>query len=121
MLLHLSISLLPSAPEAGTYYNLQHMKDDFLGDAYRNNAPFIRALAASPVVTIIRDPRDIAVSLAHYLARQPDYHMLAAFMRALSPHDRLSKVLDGSYPLPVFINDAFRFKGPLTDLCAPLP
>jgi len=102
----------------GTYYTLQHMTDEYLADAYRNNSAFVRALSNSPIVTIIRDPRDIAVSLSHYLAKQPDYHLLAASMRRLSPDDRLTSVISGQYPLPIFINDHFRFKGTIRDLCA---
>lgn len=103
--------------EPGTYYSLQHMTTDFLSDVYRNIGKFVRAYSQSPVVCIVRDPRDIAVSLAHYLASQGDYHILSLLMQRMSLHDRISTVILGSYKIPVYINDSFRFRGTISDLC----
>lgn len=102
---------------AGHYYNLQHVTADWLGDAYRHNEFLLQAMARAPIVMTVRDPRDIAVSLAHYLAKQADYHLLAAHMRSLSPEQRLADTIDGNYPLPLYINEGFRFRGNIRQLC----
>ena len=65
---------------------------------------------------ILRDPRDVAVSLAHYLAEQTDYHLLAAWMRERTADERLNVVLRGEYPIPVYLNRYFGFRGTIREL-----
>src|SRR6185436_14954487 len=65
----------------------------------------------SVVLFIYRDPRDVAVSLAHYLASQKHYHILQSYMKKLSPGERLSAVIQGAYPIPIYINRRLNFSG----------
>ena len=61
--------------EDGVFYNLQHMPYfmPFL-PPINGFAGFVDSLSRSVTVFIVRDPRDTAVSLAHYLAVQTNYH-----------------------------------------------
>ncbi len=48
----------------GVFYNLQHMPISCLSSPYQRFPQFIQSLARSVTVFIVRDPRDVAVSLA---------------------------------------------------------
>lgn len=100
----------------GHYYNLQHLRAMDLAMHYHRAAQFLAAFARSVVVFIVRDPRDMAVSLAHYLARESSYHVLSAWMRDHTQHERLTRVLSGGFPIPNFINRHFAFSGTIRDL-----
>jgi len=100
----------------GHFYNLQHMTLNRLAIPFFQSPDFINAFSSSVVLFIYRDPRDVAVSMAHYLASQTDYHMLRQYMRALDPADRLSTVIEGTYPLPVYLNRQTKFRGTIRDL-----
>ena len=67
----------------GMFYNLQHMPISCLSSPYQKFPRFIDALSRSVVVFIVRDPRDVAVSLAHYLASQTDYHITTSLFREM--------------------------------------
>ncbi len=110
---------LPGDDEAldpGHYYNLQHMTREHLARPYFRIASLVNRLAESVILFLIRDPRDIAVSLAHYLASQGDYHILASAMRNKKLDERISAVITGAYPLPVYINRNLRHAGSLREL-----
>lgn len=100
----------------GHFYNLQHLRLEALGRPYAQIGPFVEAFSASPIPFIYRDPRDVAVSMAHYLVKQKDYHLLSSYMESLSAADRLSAVIGGEYPIPIFINRDFSFRGTIRDL-----
>ena|GEM_PF-4107027 len=100
----------------GHFYNLQHAKKDYFSRQYSNIYNLISAFSSSVVLFIYRDPRDIAVSLAYYLASQSQYHILFEHMKDLSPEDRLLSVIQGTYPLSVFFNREFSFNGNIRDL-----
>jgi hypothetical protein len=70
----------------GHFYNLQHMPITYLAKQYYRISPFVDNFCRSPIVFIMRDPRDTALSLAHYLANQKDYHILSALF---NPKKRL--------------------------------
>jgi hypothetical protein len=100
----------------GHFYNLQHMPMDYLSRPYQQIAKFVDNLCRSPILFIVRDPRDAALSLAHYLASKKDYHILAALFRKMPLDERLDRVIAGNYPLPVYINDCLSFGGDIRDL-----
>ncbi|MCE5327924.1 MAG: sulfotransferase domain-containing protein [Planctomycetaceae bacterium] len=101
----------------GTFYNLQHMTAQTLARPFAQIQPLVHALTESVVLFICRDPRDIAVSMAHYLAGQKEYHVLQHYFEELrSDEDRLAAVIEGKYPVPVFINRHLSFSGSLRDL-----
>jgi len=100
----------------GHFYNLQHAKRECFSQQYINIYNFINAFANSVVLFIYRDPRDIAVSLAYYLASQHQYHILSEYMEGLSSEDRLLCVIQGRYPLPVFFNRDLSFEGDIREL-----
>jgi hypothetical protein len=93
--------------EGGTFYNLQHLRVDDIAGQYRRIGPFIDALATSALVFINRDPRDAIVSLANYLPRQGEYHLLARFMQEMTAEERINTIILGTYPIPVFINGTY--------------
>jgi hypothetical protein len=90
--------------ENGVFYNLQHMPAACLAAPYHAMPRFLDALSSSVSLFIIRDPRDVAVSWAYYLASQVDYHISTALFREMGQDERLSRVITGRYPLPVYIN-----------------
>ncbi len=100
----------------GHFYNLQHLRLETLGQPYARLWRFVEAFSASPIPFIYRNPRDVAVSMAHYLVKQKDYHLLSSYMESLSPAERLSAVVSGDYPIPVYINRDFSFRGTIRDL-----
>ncbi len=100
----------------GIFYNLQHMRMEYLAQPHRLIWRFSDAMGTAPILFIYRDPRDIAVSMAHYLAKQKDYHVLSAYMESLPPHERLSAVICGRYPMPVYINDHYRLQGDIRSM-----
>ncbi len=100
----------------GHFYNLQHLRLESLGQPYARVGCFADDFAASPVPFIYRDPRDVAVSMAHYLVKQKDYHLLSSYMESLRPAQRLATVITGDYPIPVYINRDFSFRGTIRDL-----
>jgi len=59
-------------------------------EAFRD---ILRALKL-PMVIVLRDPRDVAVSHAHHLARFPG-HRLHAMLAKASLHERLKAVIEG--------------------------
>lgn len=46
------------------------------------------------MILIVRDPRDVAVSLAHHIAREPRHRLHASFAK-LSPDDRILRAITG--------------------------
>jgi hypothetical protein len=102
--------------EPGRYYNLQHMTREHLGRPVHEMGQFVGAFCRNPVLFIIRDPRDVAASLAHYLSVQTEYHVLQSYFASLSGKQRLLAVIRGDYPLPVYINRNMRFSGNIRDL-----
>jgi len=100
----------------GNFYNLQHVNREFFSQQYSKIYKFVDAFSQSVVLFIYRDPRDIAVSMAHYLTSQKQYHILCEMMSELSPDERLSTVISGAYPIPVFINRTQSFSGNIRDL-----
>jgi hypothetical protein len=82
-------------PEVGVY--LEHLSGRRL---FKTHAPPSRLPEGRVrAVTIVRDPRDVLVSLADYLAHRPDTVLPdAAALRALAPADRLLAVIDRCAP-----------------------
>ncbi len=103
----------------GVFYNLQHMPMACLSPSYQRFPQFIEALSRSVVVFIVRDPRDVAVSLAHYLASQTDFHITAALFRGMPADERVSRVLTGAYPIPIYLNRFLNLTGGILELFAP--
>ncbi|HZB90605.1 MAG TPA: hypothetical protein VE397_04135 [Stellaceae bacterium] len=91
----------------GRYYNLQHMRVDDIADQYRSIGTFIDALSKSTIVFVSRDPRDAIISLANYIPRQREYHLLSRFMENMTAEERINAVILGKYPIPVFINSTY--------------
>src|SRR3989338_1801773 len=102
--------------KAGHFYNLQHMTPEYISPPYPMISPFIDHLCSSPIIFIFRDPRDIAVSFAHYFTAQPEYHILHEHFKRLSPTERITAVISGKYPVPVFLNHSYCFQGTIRDL-----
>jgi len=102
--------------EPGRYYNLQHMTREHLARPSHRIGRFVNEFCRNPVVFMVRDPRDVAASLAHYLSVQTDYHLLQSYFSRLSPERRLLAVIEGDYPVPVYINRHMRFSGTIRDL-----
>lgn len=100
----------------GHFYNLQHMSMDYLSLQYHNIGGFINSFCNSAIVFIYRDPRDVAISMAHYLANQKEYHILSEYMLSLSIEDRIKAVILGNYPIPIYLNDHLLFNGNIRDL-----
>jgi hypothetical protein len=100
----------------GKYYNLQHMRVDDIADQYRRIGPFVDALSKSAIVFITRDPRDAIVSLADYIPRQREYHLLSRFMENMAVEERINTIIRGDYPIPVFINDRYCLDGSIATL-----
>ena len=90
--------------EDGVFYNLQHMPISRLSPPYQRYPGFFDSLARSVTVFIVRDPRDTAVSLAHYLASQTNYHITTALFRRMPTDERVSRVITGEYPIPIYLN-----------------
>ena len=103
----------------GVFYNLQHMPMACLSPSYQRFPQFIEALSRSVVVFIVRDPRDVAVSLAHYLASQTEFHITAALFRGMPADERVSRVLTGAYPIPIYLNRHMNLTGGIHELFAP--
>lgn len=53
------------------------------------------------MIFIVRDPRDVIVSLAYYLASQTDYHITTSLFREMPVSERASPVITGDYPIPI--------------------
>ena len=102
--------------DAGHYYSLQHMTREHLARPRHRIGPFVDAFCRSPLLFMIRDPRDVATSLAHYLSVQTDYHILQSHFASLPKKERLIAAILGDYPLPVYINRNMRFTGSIRDL-----
>lgn len=100
----------------GHFYNLQHMPMDYLSRQYQQIPKFVDNLCRSPILFIVRDPRDTALSLAHYLGGKQDYHILSTLCRKMALDEKLDCVITGNYPIPVYINDFLSFEGNITDL-----
>jgi hypothetical protein len=75
----------------GVFYNLQHMPIACLSS--RKIPHFIRSLSGAIIIFIVRDPRDIAVSLAYGIASP-----------AMPLDERLGRVVAGEYPDPIYLN-----------------
>lgn len=112
----LDLPEMNDGPQGGRFYNLQHLRTTELALPFHHATPLIDSLAKSVILFIVRDPRDVAVSLAHYLAKQLDYHLLAAWMRKRTPDERLRVVLSGEFPIPMYVNRHFGFRGTIRDL-----
>ena len=100
----------------GTFYNLQHMPISCLSSPYQKFPRFIDALSRSVVVFIVRDPRDVAVSLAHYLASQTDYHITTSLFREMPVSERVARVITGDYPIPIYLNRYLNLSGNIREL-----
>ncbi len=109
---------MAGAFDGGRYYNLQHMRVEDIADQYRKIGPFIDALSTSAIVFIGRDPRDAIVSLANYIPRQREYHILGRFMEKMTEEERIDTVILGTYPIPVFINDRYQLDDTIAALFA---
>lgn len=110
---------LPSLQEKylpGHYYNIQHMLTDYISKPYSHCCRLVDQLYNSPILFIIRDPRDVVVSMAYYLAKQKEYHVLSSYMESLSPAERIASIIIGDYPIPIYINRHFSFRGNIRDL-----
>jgi len=103
----------------GVFYNLQHMPMSCLSQPYRQIGRFVDSLSRSVIVFIIRDPRDVAVSLAHYLALQDDYHITASLFRGMPADERISRVIVGDYPIPIYLNRYLNLSGSIRELFMP--
>jgi len=55
------------------------------------------------MLLIVRDPRDVAVSLAHHIARESGHRLHASFM-ALSPEERILRTIGGDAQLENIFN-----------------
>ena len=102
--------------EDGVFYNLQHMPISRLSSPYQRYPGFFDSLARSVTVFIVRDPRDIAVSLAHYLASQTNYHITTALFRRMPTEERVSRVITGEYPIPIYLNRYLNLTGSIREL-----
>ena len=100
----------------GTFYNLQHMSISCLSSPYQKFPRFIDALSRSVVVFIVRDPRDVAVSLAYYLASQTDYHITTSLFREMPVSERVARVITGDYPIPIYLNRYLNLSGSIREL-----
>ncbi len=108
---------LPDELLPGHFYNLWHLTYERLGQPYSRIWRLVEAIATSPVTFIYRDPRDVAVSMTHYLVKQPrENPLLSAYMKTLSPAERLSAVISGDYPIPISVTSTFSFRGTIRDL-----
>ena len=103
----------------GVFYNLQHMPISCLSSPYQRFPQFIQSLARSVTVFIVRDPRDVAVSLAYYLAAQTDYHITTSLFREMPIAERVGRVLTGEYPIPIYLNRYLNLSGGIRELLAP--
>jgi len=104
--------------EPQTYYNLQHLRVSDFAEPYRTMRPFVDAFSRSVMLYICRDPRDLIVSLANYIPRQHEYHLLSEIWRGRSLPERISAVIKGDYLIPVYINQRFRLEGHIEALLA---
>ncbi len=102
--------------EDGVFYNLQHMPISRLSSPYLRYPSFFYSLARSVTVFIVRDPRDTAVSLAHYLASQTNYHITTALFRRMPADERVSRVITGEYPIPIYLNRYLNLTGSIRGL-----
>jgi hypothetical protein len=105
--------------EDGVFYNLQHMPMSCLSLPYRQIGRFVDSLSRSVIVFIIRDPRDVAVSLAYYLALQDDYHIIASLFRGMPADERIRRVIVGDYPIPIYLNRYLNLSGSIRELFMP--
>ena len=105
--------------EDGVFYNLQHMPFSCLSPPYRQIGRFVDSLSRSVTVFIIRDPRDVAVSLAHYLTMQKDYHITASLFHGMPTGERISRIIAGEYPIPIYLNRYLNLSGSIRDLFVP--
>ena len=88
---------------------------------YQQIGRFVDSLSRSVIVFIIRDPRDIAVSLAYYLASQKDYHITASLFHAMPADERISRVITGDYPIPIYLNRYLNLSGNIRELLLAVP
>jgi len=102
----------------GVFYNLQHMPISCLSSPYQRFPQFIHSLSRSVTVFIVRDPRDVVVSLAHYLASQTDYHISTSLFREMPVSERLGRVITGKYPIPIYLNRYLNLNGSIRELLA---
>jgi hypothetical protein len=100
----------------GVFYNLQHMPASCLAAPYHRIPRLADALSSSVTLFIVRDPRDAAVSLAHYLPAQVDYHIAAALFREMTLDERITRVITGSYPIPIYLNRFLSLRGSIAQL-----
>ena len=105
--------------EDGVFYNLLHIPFSCLSPPYRQIGRFVNSLSRSVTVFIIRDPRDVAVSLAHYLTMQKDYHITASLFHGMPTGERISRIIAGEYPIPIFLNRYLNLSGSIRDLFVP--
>jgi hypothetical protein len=105
--------------ENGVFYNLQHMPISCLSRPYQSFPNFVATLARSVTLFVIRDPRDVTVSLAYYLASQSDYHIAAALFASMSPGERIGRVIAGRYPIPIYLNRHSNLSGNIRQLFEP--
>ena len=103
----------------GVFYNLQHMPISCLSSPYQRFPQFIQSLSRSVTVFIVRDPRDVVVSLAYYLAAQTDYHITTSLFREMPVRERVGRVINGEYPIPIYLNRYLNLNGSIRELLAP--
>jgi len=103
----------------GVFYNLQHMPISCLSSPYQRFPQFIQSLSRSVTVFVVRDPRDVVVSLAYYLAAQTDYHITTSLFREMPVSERVARVLTGEYPIPIYLNRYLNLSGSIRELLTP--
>ena len=102
--------------DPGTYYNLQHMLVDDLSGQYHNIHEFIDNLSKSVIIFISRDPRDAILSLANYIPRQAEYHILGRYLNSLPQDEIINSIIRGDYLIPLLINENYRLNDNIRSL-----
>ena len=89
----------------GVFYNLQHMPIACL--SAQKVPHFIRSLSRAIIIFIIRDPRDVAVSLASSISSP-----------VMPLDERIGRVIAGEYPDPMYLNRYLNLSGGIRELFA---
>ena len=90
----------------GHYYPLRHILPDFMCIDYIKAPSLLFTFLNSVTVMIYRDPRDVIVSWANYIPKDWAYqfhHIDTVYMKGLSPEKRISALINGDYPIPIYL------------------
>ncbi len=87
--------------EPGNFYHISHATPDFFAVPSYRIRGLVKAMAGSILLFNYRDPRDIALSLSHWLVRRTQFHLLNGYLRSLDEAERLHAVITGQYPIPI--------------------